>query len=276
MRCVSKAMRRFAVALVAASLPAGCGGGDPPRGATEAEQVHFRSADQRSATLVDRAGVVVRADCPAYGTDTGPYLSLTARTRSDDGSARVSFNSNEGSHFGRHRFTMADFDRAYGDWDLLGAEPSRVEGRFVYRSAGGEEVTLDFAGSGGRADDRCRLDGEVQSEDAADPIHFVSAPPDGRWIPSPVGLAPGTGELDQCTPGPLGGGFDVWIKDISCREARDWLRRLITSYGAFPVAKDEGVGRLQGGWECWSRLEELIGIHNICVRGSQLIMFYAA
>ena len=76
-------------------------------------------------------------------------------------------------------------------------------------------------------------------------------------------------------PGPLGGG-DVWIKDISCRETRDWLRRLITSYGAFPVAKDEGIGRLQGGWECWSRLEELIGIHNVCVRGSQLIMFYVA
>ena len=104
----------------------------------------------------------------------------------------------------------------------------------------------------------------------------MSTPPDGRWIPSPVGLAPGSGELDQCEPGPLGGGFDVWIKDISCPDTRHWLRRLITSYGAFPVAKDEGVGRLQGGWECWSRLEERIGIHNVCVRGSQLIMFYVA
>jgi hypothetical protein len=272
------AMRRFAVALVAASLLAGCGGGDRPRGAAEAEQVHFRSADQGSATLVDRAGVVVRADCPTYGTDTGPYLSLTARTRSDDASARVAFDSpdRDSAQFGHHRFTQADFDRSYGRWDLLGTVPGRVHGRFIYRSAGGERVTLDFAGSGGRADGRCRLDGSVSSASDADPLRFVSAPPDGRWIPSPVGLAPGTGELAQCTPGPLGGGFDVWIKDISCPETRKWLRRLIATYGAFPVAKDEGVGRVEGGWECWSRLEERTGIHNVCVRGSQLIMFYAA
>src|SRR6187455_2491001 len=123
------AMRRFAVALVAASLLAGCGGGDRPRGAAEAEQVHFRSADQGSATLVDRAGVVVRADCPTYGTDTGPYLSLTA-------SARVAFDSpdRDSAQFGHHRFTQADFNRSYGRWDLLGTVPGRVHGRFSYRS----------------------------------------------------------------------------------------------------------------------------------------------
>lgn len=271
------AMRRFAVVLIAASLLAGCGA-EPPSSAPDAEQVHFRSTDERSATLIDHAGVVIRVSCPSYGTDTGPYLSLTARTRTDDASARVAFQSPDpdAAQFGRHRFAQDDFDRSYGRWDLLGTVPSRVQGRFVYRSAGGERVTFDFDGSGGRADGRCRLDGEVRSEGTSDPLRLVSAPPDGRWIPKPVGLAPGTGELDQCEPGPLGGGFDVWIKDISCRQVRDWLRRLFTTYGAFPVAKDEGVGRLQGGWECWSRLEERTGIHNVCVRGAQLIMFYVA
>jgi hypothetical protein len=269
--------RQIAAALAVIALLAGCSGRSPT-GASDPEHVHYRSAVQRSATLIDRAGVVVRVGCPTYGTDTGPYLSLTARTRSDDASARVVFESpdRDSAQFGHHRFAQADFDRSYGRWDLLGTVPGRVEGRFVHRSAGGERVTLDFAGSGGRVDGRCRLDGSVSSASATDPLRFVSTPPDGRWIPSPVGLAPGSGELDQCEPGPLGGGFDVWIKDISCPDTRHWLRRLITSYGAFPVAKDEGVGRLQGGWECWSRLEERIGIHNVCVRGSQLIMFYVA
>lgn len=271
-------MRRYAIVIFAASLLAGCGAASRPN-APDAEQVHYRSIDQRSATLIDRDGVVVRVGCPRYGTDTGPYLSLTARTRTDDASARVAFNSpdRDSAQFGRHRFTQVDFDRSYGRWDLLGTVPGRVEGRFVYRSAGGERVTFDFDGSGGRDDGRCRLDGEVQSADASDPLRLASAPPDGRWIPRPVGLAPGTGELDQCGPGRLGGGYDVWIKDIPCREVRDWLRRLIPTYGAFPVAKDEGVGRVEGGWECWSRLEKHFGpIHNVCVRGEQLIMFYFA
>jgi len=268
-------MRRFVIVLVAASVLAACGA-EPPPSARRAEPAHFRSVDEQMATLVDRDGVVVRVACPHYGTDTGgPYLALTARTRSDDASARVVFDTNRNSHFGRHRFAMADFDRSSGAWDLLGAEPSRVRGRFTYRSAAGARVELVFDGSGGRGDGRCRLDGETRTVSGSDPLRVVSAPPHGRWIPNPVGLAPGTGELDRCQPGPMGGGFDVWIKDIPCREARDWLRDLITAYGAFPVARDEGIGRLQGGWECWSRLERRIGIHNVCVRGSQLIMFYS-
>lgn len=266
---------RGAAAAVIAIFLAGCSGGQPA-GTSQGEPVHFRSADERTATLLDRDGVVVRAGCPHYGTDTGgPYLSLTARTRTDDADARVAFDSNAGSHFGSHRFAIADFDRSDGAWDLLGAEPSRVRGRFIYRSAAGERVELSFDGSGGRVDGRCRLDGKVRAESGTEPLRVVSAPPQGRWVPNPVGLAPGTGELDRCRPGPMGGGFDVWIKDIPCRQARKWLRPLIPTYGALPVAKGEGIGRLLGGWECWSRLEARYGpIHNVCVRGEQLIMFY--
>jgi hypothetical protein len=129
-----------------------------PAGAAES-RVDWRSgADQGGVTLVDAGGVRVRATCPTYGTRTGPYLSLTARTVADDASARVVFNS---AFHGGHRFAMADFDRAYGRWDLLGAEPGRVRGRFSYRSPDSDRVTLSFRGSGGRADGQCDLRGEI-------------------------------------------------------------------------------------------------------------------
>lgn len=137
---------------------AGCPeGASSPAGGDS--RVDWRSgADQGTATLVDTGGVLVRAACRSYGTGTGPYLSLASRTRDDDVGARVVFNSD---FHGRHRFAMADFDRDFGAWDLLGAEPGRVRGRFDYRSPGGERLALSFNGSGGRADGQCDLEGEI-------------------------------------------------------------------------------------------------------------------
>jgi hypothetical protein len=125
----------------------------------EMSRIDWRSgADQGTATLVDTDELLVRAACPTFGTDTGPYLSLAARTTVEDARVEVTFAS---AFAGKHRFTMADFDRSYGRWDLLGAEPGRVRGRFAYGSPDGERLTLTFNGSGGRADGQCDLRGDI-------------------------------------------------------------------------------------------------------------------
>jgi hypothetical protein len=154
-------MLRWGAAALAAIVLflAGCPeGASSPAGAA-GSRVDWRSgADQGSATLVDAGGVIVRAACPTYGTRTGPYLSLTARTNVNDARTRVRFAS---AFSGKHRFALSDFDRSYGRWDLLGAEPGRVRGRFAYESPDRERLTLSFDGSGGRSDGQCDLDGEI-------------------------------------------------------------------------------------------------------------------
>jgi hypothetical protein len=156
-------MLRWGAAALAAIVLflAGCpDGASSPAGAT-GSRIDYRSgADQGSATLLDADGVIVRAACPTYGTATGPYLSLTARTTEDDARVRVVFAS---AFSGKHRFAMADFDRSYGRWDLLGADPGRVRGRFAYASPDGARSILSFDGSGGRSDGQCDLRGEVSS-----------------------------------------------------------------------------------------------------------------
>jgi hypothetical protein len=131
-----------------------------PAGATEPRFEYGSGADQGRAILLDAGGVIVAAACPTYGTRTGPYLSLSARTTVDDARVEVRFAS---AFHGDHRFTMSDFDRSYGRWDLLGSEPGRVRGRFIYRPPGGEDLALAFKGSGGRVDGQCDLEGETSA-----------------------------------------------------------------------------------------------------------------
>lgn len=134
----------------------------------EIARLGYRSGgDQGSATLVATDELLVRAACLTQGTDTGPYLYLTARTRLDDAHVRVRFSS---AFNGRHRFAMADFDRSYGAWDMLGGEPGRVRGRFHYRSADGGRLILGFRGSGGRADGQCDLEGEISPAPGQMPV----------------------------------------------------------------------------------------------------------
>jgi hypothetical protein len=152
-------LRWGAAALAAIAIfLAGCPDEASTPSGTES-RVDWRSgADQGIATLVDAGGVRVRAACHTYGTTTGPYLSLSARTGVDDASVSVAFDSR---FHGRHRFAIEDFDRDYGRWDMLGNEPGYVEGRFVYRSSDGGRTELEFEGSGGRADGQCDLRGET-------------------------------------------------------------------------------------------------------------------
>jgi hypothetical protein len=152
-----------AAAAVIVIFLAGCPEDASSPGSGES-RVEWRSgADQGSTVLVETDDLLVRVACRAYGTETGPYLSLSALTRSDDASARVRFAS---VFHGRHRFAMADFDRSYRRWDLLGTEPGRVRGRFAYRSADGDRENLSFHGSGGRTDGQCDLQGEATSAPA--------------------------------------------------------------------------------------------------------------
>lgn len=101
------------------------------------------------------------------------------------------------------------------------------------------------------------------------------APPPEGPVPEFEPLRPGEGIFDRCRLGPQGGGSDVWIKQISCAEARKWVLRLNGVGLGLQDRPRGGVGRAEGGWECWSQLEDRYGpIHNICARGEQLITFY--
>lgn len=92
-------------------------------------------------------------------------------------------------------------------------------------------------------------------------------------IPRPEPLLPGEGAFDQCQPGKSGGGYDVWIKDISCSETRLWLTRLAPT---FNLSKSTGLGRLENGWECLTQRSPNLTYHYSCARGNQVIVFSAS
>lgn len=87
-----------------------------------------------------------------------------------------------------------------------------------------------------------------------------------------------------CEPGPRGGGFEVWIRDISCQEVRPLLRSLggrgdiVDS--SRPLGTDDGSPvswvRRWKAWECLSTKVRANGpISHSCVRGGQLVVFQA-
>ncbi len=99
-----------------------------------------------------------------------------------------------------------------------------------------------------------------------------SAPPPSGQVPEPEPLKPGEGAFSQCEPGSGGGGYDIWIKSISCQETQSWLRRLLPT---FNLPHGQGLGQLEGGWECISEQTGKGGMIYLrtCVRDEQLIVF---
>ncbi len=230
--------------------------------------------------IIDAVGLSVRAGCRTYRTypGTDAFLLLSAATDLEDTEISVRFETDRFGEEEIYSFSPRGFSPEYGWWDVIGGEQSRVRGLLKYRTANEESVTVRFQGSGGRkTGSPCRLETStvVASGAEAAAVRTVAEPDvpiDRGWVP-PVVLGPKGGVLRPCEVGPRGGGHDLWIKDITCEYANAWLRRLVSVVG--PQGQVGGYGRLEGGWECWSRLERKWGpIHNICVRGDQLVMFY--
>jgi hypothetical protein len=116
-----------------------------------------------------------------------------------------------------------------------------------------------------------------EGPDRAHSSGVPAEPIPGGPVSAAAALRPGQGALDQCALGKRGGGYDVWIKGIPCSQARQWVLRLVPVVGNSGVGKHEGISALENGWECWSRVEGRYGpVHNVCVRGEQLVMFYFA
>lgn len=78
--------------------------------------------------------------------------------------------------------------------------------------------------------------------------------------------------LERCRPSDRGGGYDVWIKGVSCRE----IRRTLPKFGGpGREQRKESLFVNEYGWTCWSRLEQHYGpLHHICFRGSELVFYY--
>lgn len=96
------------------------------------------------------------------------------------------------------------------------------------------------------------------------------APPIPKEVP-----AESTG-LRRCHPGPEGGGYRVWIRNVSCDDVKRVLPFLSSlSVGA---AKDPegrvGVFRNVQWWACWAEYRARWGvIRNVCFRDDQLVFF---
>ena len=91
-------------------------------------------------------------------------------------------------------------------------------------------------------------------------------------MPSPEPLKPGEGVFSRCQPGESGGGYDLWIKAISCQEAQKWIVRFLPT---FNLPHREGLGRLEDGWECITERTGRRGdtYRRVCAREEQLIVF---
>jgi hypothetical protein len=74
-----------------------------------------------------------------------------------------------------------------------------------------------------------------------------------------------------CRPGAKGGGYDVRIVGIRCRDARKLLPSLLGK--VILKRRHEAVERNRQGWTCLIRDAGAYTESVVCVRGPQLIVY---
>jgi hypothetical protein len=107
-------------------------------------------------TILDLGELTVRASCNR-GEGGRAFMSVTASTGVDNALVSSRFTQ-AGSRSTSYAFVLDDFDRDYGQWDILG-ETEKAAGTLTYSRADGGQVALPFAASSGTGPVDCFFGG---------------------------------------------------------------------------------------------------------------------
>lgn len=143
---------RFALTVALGTLLVGCGSDENPE---NVKPVAFQaSADTRGERILDLGGLTLTGSCERDPGGQG-RLVVTAATSLD--------NAVLGSRFSQggtpYTFVLSDFDRSYGQYDLLGNASGKIAGELNYSRPDGGQVSVSYLADEDTAQGDCTFDG---------------------------------------------------------------------------------------------------------------------
>lgn len=151
------------VAAIAAATVAvaasGCGAAgttaSPHASQPSIQGVRFQARAGTDRTrILSLGGLTLLGTCRRHPPNPTPFLSVAAKTSVD--------NAVISSHFGQQRrgspnytFVLDDFDRSYGQWDVLGTNPDKTAGTLNYSRPDGGQVSATFVADEGTSQGAC-------------------------------------------------------------------------------------------------------------------------
>jgi hypothetical protein len=139
------------LALGAALLVTGCGGGDPE---SRTEAVTFRADPGTGGEeILDLGGLTLRGYCDRKSGQL--HLAVTATTADDNAVLGSRFTHGSSPY----TFVLDDFDADFGEYDLLGKASDETAGTLNYLSPDGGEAAVDYTAAEDTPDADCVFGG---------------------------------------------------------------------------------------------------------------------
>ena len=146
------------LALALGALVVGCGGDDDAEDSDSAttQAVTFQAdAGTKGEMLLDLGGLTLKGFCQRLADQI--HLTVTVTTASDN--AVLVSSASQASNSSPFTVVLDDFDRSFGEYDLMGKASDEIAGTLNYMPSAGGQVVVDWAAAQGTAQGDCVFGG---------------------------------------------------------------------------------------------------------------------
>lgn len=144
----------LALALALGALAVGCGGDAKDSDSVTTQAVTFQAdTGTKGEKLLDLGGLTLKGYCRHEAGRI--HLAVTAATATDD--AVLGSRFSQGSS--PYTFVLDDFDRSFGEYDLMGKASDETAGTLNYLPSEGGQVVVDYAAAEETAQGDCTFGG---------------------------------------------------------------------------------------------------------------------
>ena len=150
------AARPVVLALTLGALVVGCGGNDDAEDyeAATIQAVTFQAdTGAEGEELLDLGGLTLKGYCRREAGRT--HLAVTATTATDDAVLGSRFSQRSSPY----AFVLDDFDRDFGEYDVMGKASDETAGTLNYMPSGGGQVVVDWTAAQDTAQGDCVFGG---------------------------------------------------------------------------------------------------------------------
>ena len=151
------AARPLLLALALGALAVGCGGEDEAEGSDSSpttRAVTFQAdTGTKGEVLLDLGGLTLKGYCRLQ--DGRIHLAVTATTATDDAVLGSRFSQ----RYSPYTFVLDDFDRNFGEYDVMGKASDETAGTLNYMPSDGGQVVVDYAAAQDTAQGACAFGG---------------------------------------------------------------------------------------------------------------------
>lgn len=144
------------LALTLGALVVGCGGNDDAQdsGAATTQAVSFQAdTGTEGEELLDLGGLTLKGYCRREAGRI--HLAVTATTATDDAILGSRFSQRSSPY----TFVLDDFDRNFGEYDVMGTASDETAGTLNYMPSAGGQVVVDYAAAQDTAQGDCTFGG---------------------------------------------------------------------------------------------------------------------